>query len=250
MALESRAIQRQEPSDHSLFSRARRRPPPSAPTASAPAEEDLPTAGHSQVNSEVSLGRSDSRGISINTVASAPQAGDSADGDGEGHLTDDHTSENRAGVGSNATATDAIMSHGDTSSQGPNATNASADTAAVDVQQAAYTAAVHAAGFAAVGALMAADAAALGERQAAQDEAEAMQMPGDMWQPEVQAHGGQQEQQHHVTWWRRLVRDPFALLMHLLAFTHSPSQLADSDRGASAAAAAAGDRVKVFQASL
>ena len=240
MDLESRASQYQEFSEHSLFSRAPGRPPPVASTASAPAAEDLPTAGHSHVNDETSLRHSSSRGISSNNVASASQAGHSA-ANGEGQGTDDHTSENRAGVGSNPTATDTIISQEGASSEDPDAGNASADTAAVDEQQAA--------GFAAVRAQIAADAAALGVQLSAEDEVEASWMPGGRWQPEVPTHGGQQEQAHLVRWWQRLVRDPFALLMHLLAFTHPPPESADSDRGASAAAAAAGDRVMVFQAS-
>lgn len=273
MELESRVTQIPEPSDHTLFSRAAGSQQLPASTASAPVDPAA-IANRSQVNSEISLERSNSRDISSNDVASMSQARLNA-ADGEGHRTDSRTSDSRGGADSNATATDTVMSQGDASSEDHNGVNASVDTTAMGAQQAADVPAVSVAqqatdhNAAMNAGLLAADAAALGVQRAADVAAVAAQaaaiaamgvteagdfvMPGSTWQPDAQTQAGQQEQQHLVTSWQQLIRDPFALLIHLLAFVQSPVESADFDRGASVAAAvaavAAGDRVKVFQAS-
>lgn len=160
-----------------------------------------------------SLGQSDSRGTHTGDVASTSHAGQSV-GDGEGHSTDYLT---RDTGGSNTVAANTVMGHGDAGSVDQTAATASAGSAAV------------------------------GAHSAAGSEAEGLSTM--LQPPSAQEHASPQER--HVTQWQQLVRDPFALLMHLLALTQSPQESADPDRGASvsAALAAAGDRVTAFQAS-
>ena len=232
VSLQQRATQVQQPSHHSLFSTAVGKPSPAAPTASAQAEP-LPTASLLPVNSTTSLARSNSRGISSHNVASTSQAG-LCTGNGEGQSRDDHPPDSTASAGSSGAVIGTGMSHGNTSSDHPDATtNPSSDTTAV-VAPAAHS-------------------AALGAHQAGEGEAEEVGVPRSSWQPETQTQAGQLEQEQLVRAWQQLVRDPFALLVHLLAFIQPPQDSPDGDGGesvsAASAAAAAGDRVQVFQAS-
>lgn len=65
---------------------------------------------------------------------------------------------------------------------------------------------------------------------------------------EIGAAEGALPQERHMTPWQQLVRDPFALLMDMLALTQSPQESAGPERGTSVSATAA-DRVTAFQAS-
>ena len=176
--------------------------------------------------------------MSCNNVASTSQSGRRGAHDEE-HSTDGHTLPSRESA---ATAPDTVMSHGDAGSDDFNAANVSAEGA----QQAD--------GFSEIGARAAYLAylrdqlADLGEDQSVED-----LVLDSIWQLDAQTHAGHPEQKQLVKEWQQLVRDPFALLMHLLAFVQCPQDSTDPDRGATvsavSAAAAAGDRVKAFQAS-
>lgn len=160
-----------------------------------------------------SFGQSNSRGIDTHDVASTSHAEQSV-GDGEGHSTDYTT---RDTGGSNVVAADTVMGHGDAGGSDQNDATASAGSAAVGANLAA--------------------------------ESEAEDLSTMVQPPSAQEHALPQE--HDVRQWQQLVRDPFALLMHLFALTQSPQDSADPDGGAteSAALASAGDRVRAFQAS-
>ena len=235
MSLQQRSTQFQQPSGHSLFSRAGGRPPSPAPAASA-AADPLPLASHAQANSESSLECGDSRDTSCNNVASTSQSGRRGAHDEE-HSTNGHTLPSRESA-----APDTVMSHGDAGNDDFDAANVSAEGA----QQAD--------GFSELGARAAYLAylrdqlADLGEDQSVED-----LVLDSIWQLDAQTHAGHPEQKQLVKEWQQLVRDPFALLMHLLAFVQCPQDSTDPDRGATvsavSAAAAAGDRVKAFQAS-
>ena len=217
MRLKQRATRPQPPSKHALFSTAEGTPQPPAPAEPARADPH-PTNSHSKINSETGLAHSDSRNGSCVATTSETSRGRA---DAEGY-TNDHPVVSSANAGGDANAslgTDAVMSHGDAKS---------VDDEGVDME-----------GTASVGAQLAADNMVQTE-------------PDTSWQAE--AHAVQQKQAQLLRSWQEVMKDPFALLMHLFALTQSSQQSAGSHRAASesvasAAAAAAEDRLTVFQVS-
>lgn len=217
--LPSRSPQPQPLSPHQLFSRAEGHPPCTAATSPTRAGPQPPAGpAPSSREGDAGLGQPDSTGVSSECAATihACEAGCGISGAAE-HSSRDYPPGSSTTAGSNPTASETSTSHAvrdDSSNVGHQASGLHPDAAVM--------------------------------------QSNAQEVLGNPVQPSIQTAPESRFRKKKRVCWGGLMKEPFTLLMHLFALALSAQNSAEPSRREplSVPAAAAGNKIMLFQASL